>query len=282
MKIWGSKINKKKQKRKQVTYLKKEWETAKYINVCWPMLLKCSTTAVKVRSLLLIWTLKCQRQSSRPPITSAHAGEARSRSVTHHSPSSHPLHAVISSASFPCFLLMLVQAGLSVLHRWCVCVLREFWRHFGGTLEELMFGFCCGCFHPKPFERFAVMNSWDLVVRCPSFFMSLPLLHSTRSCFPLVGTWPDQSASTIAKMLLMLIVTAVGLATGSITLHSLKESNRSIWNAAPNHLPSSLSSAFCRHTSSHPPRSTWRVNWLWNCRFCRKHRRVCKNFSILH
>lgn len=178
------------------------------------MLLKCNTTAVKVRSLLLIWSLKCQRQSSRPPITSAHAGEARSRSVTHHSPSSLPLHAVISSASFPSFLLMLV-------------------------------------------------------------------LHSTRSCFPLVGTWPDQSASTIEKMLLMLIVTAVGLATGSITLHSLRESNRSIWNAAPNHLPSSSSSAFYRHTSSHPPRSTWRVNWLWNCRFCRKHWRVCKKILNL-
>lgn len=68
------------------------------------------------------------------------------------------------------------------------------------SFSQLMFVFCCGCcFHPKPFERFAVMNSWDLVVRCPSFFMSLPLLHSTRSCFPLVGTWPDQSASTIKK-----------------------------------------------------------------------------------
>lgn len=146
-----------------------------------------------------------------------------------------------------------------------------------------LFLFCCGCcFHPKPFERFAVMNSWDLVVRCPSFSVSLPPLHSTRSCFPLVGTWLDQSASTIKKMLLILIVTAVGLVTGSITLHSLKESNRSIWNAVPNHLPRSSSSAFYRHASSRPPRSTWRVNWLWNCRFCWKHRRVCKNFSILH
>lgn len=219
--------------KKKSDLFEKEWETAKYMNVCWPMLLKCNTTAVKVRSLLLFWSLKCQRQSSRPPIT--WLGSCRRGSLTFRNSSLALLPPAACSHLLRLLSLLPSYASpggaVCVTQMMCVRVLREFWRHFGGTLEELMFGFCLRLlFSPK------TMNSWDLVVRRPSFFMSL----------------------------LMLIVTAVGLATGGITLHSLKESNRSIWDAVPNHLPSSLSS------SSHPPRSTWRVNWLWNCRFLPK------------
>lgn len=179
--------------------MEKEWKEETC--VFWPMPLKCDATAVRVKSLPLNWSLKCQRQSSRPPITSAHAGEARSRSVAHHSPSSLPPPAVTSSASFPSFLLLRVQTGAAcVTQTMCLC---PAW-----ILEALFISF----------SRFVFMFSCGWEVCCeeqlgfngtPSILFYCHCLSCTqRSCFPLVATWRNQSASSIKTILPMLIVTS--------------------------------------------------------------------------
>lgn len=139
----------------------------------WSLLLKRNTTAEKVRSLTLIWSLKCQRQSSRPPVTSAHAGEARSTPFI--SSCSHFLHllSLLSACASP-------GGAFCVTRTMCLCP-PWIWRLF--------------CF----------------IIKTQVFFVVFKQSQMENSTFPLVATWPSQLASSIRKILLILLVAARGL-----------------------------------------------------------------------